>query len=86
MPLYDPEKACRTFRFPQRIAISKAAWLPMIVGGSRVTMIGISLWGLYLGGYFEAMDTVCPSIPWMALIDECVGGKFEKTLVRYSIW
>lgn len=69
MPIYDPEQACRTFGFPQRIAVSKAAWPPMIVGSARTTVIGMALWGLYLGGHFEAMDTVCASMAWMAVVD-----------------
>lgn len=69
MPLWNPEKACRTFGFPQRIAVSKAAWPPMIVGSARVTMVGFALWGLYLGGHFAAMDTVCASMAWLALVD-----------------
>lgn len=32
-------------------------------------MTGIALWGLYLGNHFEAMDTVCASMIWLAVVD-----------------
>ncbi|CAG8958711.1 hypothetical protein HYFRA_00011553 [Hymenoscyphus fraxineus] len=69
MPLFNAEKACRTFGFPQRIAVSKAAWPPMIVGSARTSVMGIALWGMYLGDHFEAMDILCLSMGWLAVID-----------------
>lgn len=69
MPLYDPEKTCQTFGFPQRITVFKAAQPPMIVGSARVSVMGIALWGLYLGNHLEVMNTVCASMAWLAAVD-----------------
>lgn len=69
MPLWNAEKAIRTFGFPQHIADCKPAHPVMACGSARVSVTGIALWALYLKGHFEAMDIVLASIGWLALVD-----------------
>lgn len=72
---HGPEAALFKFGFPQHIAVSKAAWPVIKVGSSRVTTIGLAIWGMYLGGHFEAMDILFTAMGWMALIDGVVCSK-----------
>ncbi len=69
---HGPEEALLTFGFSNNIASSRAAWPVIKVEGSRITTIGLAIWGIYLGGHLEAMDILLSSIGWMALIDGIV--------------
>lgn len=72
---HGPEKAMLTFGLPKQIASSEAAAPLIRVEGSRVTTIGLAIWGTYLGGHLEAMDTLLACIGWMAVIDGLVLAK-----------
>ncbi|KAH7077935.1 hypothetical protein BKA63DRAFT_274934 [Paraphoma chrysanthemicola] len=67
-----PEAAILTFGLTPKIASSPAAWPLIKLEGSRITTIGLSLWGIYLGGHLEAMDTLLACVGWMAVIDGVV--------------
>lgn len=69
---HGPEAALLAYGFSQNIASSKAAWPLIKVEGSRVTTIGLALWGIYLGGHLEAMDILLACIGWMAVVDGVV--------------
>lgn len=69
---HGPEAALLKFGFPKPIAVSKAAWPVIKIGSARVTAIGMALWGMYLGGHFEAMDILIASTAWIGLIDGIV--------------
>lgn len=66
---HGPEAALLEFGFPKHIAASKAAWPVHKVGSARVTVMGIAIWGMYLGGHLEAIDILIASMAWIALID-----------------
>ena len=72
---HGPEAAILTYGLSQEIASSKAAWPLIRIEGSRVTTIGMAIWGIYLGGHLEAMDTLLACIGWMAIIDGMVCAK-----------
>ena len=67
-----PEAALTKFGFREHIASNKAAWPVIKIEGSRITTIGLTIWGLYLGGHFEAMDILFAAMGWMAVIDGVV--------------
>lgn len=69
---HGSEAALLKFGFPQQIAGSKAAWPVIKIEGSRVTTIGVALWGMYLGGHLEAMDILFAAMGWMAFVDGVV--------------
>jgi hypothetical protein len=69
MPFYNPEKAILTFGFPPHIAATKAAWPVMACGSARVSVMGIALWGMYLGNHLEAMDILFASMGWLVFVD-----------------
>jgi hypothetical protein len=73
--IQGPEAALLMFGFPRRIAISKAAWPVIKVGSARVSAMGIAIWGMYLGGHFEAIDILLASMAWIAVIDGIVCSK-----------
>lgn len=55
--------------------------------GSRMTSIGLTIWGLYLGGHLEAIDIVLATFGWMAVIDGIVcseHGRSGSVLFRVS--
>jgi hypothetical protein len=70
-----PEAAILTYGLSKDVASSKAAWPLIKIEGSRVTTIGLAIWGIYLGGHLEAMDTLLACIGWMAVIDGIVCAK-----------
>jgi hypothetical protein len=72
---HGPEQAILTYGLSQEIASSKAAWPLIKIEGSRVTTIGLAIWGIYLGGHLEAMDTLLACVGWMAVIDGVVCAK-----------
>jgi hypothetical protein len=72
---HGPEQAILTYGLSQEIASSKAAWPLIKIEGSRVTTIGLAIWGIYLGGNLEAMDTLLACVGWMAVIDGVVCAK-----------
>lgn len=67
-----PEPALHKFGFREHIASNKAAWPVIKIEGSRITTIGLTIWGLYLGGHLEAMDILFSAMGWMAVIDGVV--------------
>lgn len=67
-----PEAALNKFGFREHIASNKAAWPVIKIEGSRITTIGLTIWGLYLGGHLEAMDILFAAMGWMAVIDGVV--------------
>ncbi|KAF4610378.1 hypothetical protein G7Y89_g15741 [Cudoniella acicularis] len=69
MTFFNVEKAIQTFGLPQRIAISKTAQPVMTLSSARISAIGISIWALYLGNHFEAVDVVCATMGYIALVD-----------------
>ncbi|KAH4820065.1 hypothetical protein HBH61_030100 [Parastagonospora nodorum] len=73
--LYTPSAALLKFGFTPQIAASKAAWPVIKTGSARVTAMGIALWGMYLGGHFEAMDIMIASLGWVAVVDGIVCGQ-----------
>jgi len=74
--LSSPESALLTYGFSPQIASSPAAWPVIQVEGSRVTTIGLALWGMYLGGHVAAMDVLLAAVGWMAVVDGIVCGEF----------
>jgi hypothetical protein len=72
---HGPEAALLTYGLSPSIASSKAAWPLIRIEVSRVTTIGLAIWGIYLGGHLEAVDTVLACIGWMAVIDGVVCAK-----------
>lgn len=72
---HGPEEAILTYGLSPRIASSPAAWPLIRVEGSRVTTIGLALWGTYLGGHLEAMDIILACVGWMAVTDGLVCAK-----------
>lgn len=66
------EASLKMFGFPANIPTSKAAWPVIKVGSARVTTIGIAIWGMYLGGHFEAMDILLAATAWTGMIDAIV--------------
>jgi hypothetical protein len=69
---HGSEAALRTFGFKDHIATSKAAWPVIKLEGSRITTIGMALWGMYLGGHVQAMDVLMACIGWMGVVDGMV--------------
>lgn len=69
---HGPEQAILTYGLMPRIASSQSAWPLIKIEGSRVTTIGLALWGIYLGGHLQAMDTLLACIGWMAVVDGVV--------------
>lgn len=69
---HGPEQAILTMGLKPEIASAKAAWPLIKIEGSRVTTIGLAIWGTYLGGHLEAMDIVLACIGWMAVVDGVV--------------
>ncbi|KAF2705362.1 MFS general substrate transporter [Pleomassaria siparia CBS 279.74] len=67
-----PEEAIIAYGLDKHIASNKAAWPLIKIEGSRITTIGLAIWGIYLGGHLEAMDTLLSCIGWMAIIDGIV--------------
>jgi hypothetical protein len=67
-----PESALETFGFAPSIASASAAWPVIKLEGSRITTIGVALWGMYLGGHVGAMDVLLAAVGWMAVIDGVV--------------
>ncbi|KAF2204383.1 hypothetical protein GQ43DRAFT_437962 [Delitschia confertaspora ATCC 74209] len=85
--IYGPQAALVMFGFPEHIAASKAAWPIIKVGSARVTTMGLAIWGMYLGGYLEAMDILFATMGWIALIDGLVcsqEGAPGSTMFRVS--
>lgn len=79
MPFYHgPEAALGEFGFPPNIAQSKAAWPVIKTGSSRVTAIGLAIWGMYFGGHLEAIDILIASMFWVGLVDGWVCYKEGK--------
>jgi len=72
---HGPEQAILTYGLSKSIASSKAAWPLIKIEGSRVTTIGMAIWGIYLGGHLKAMDTLLACIGWMAIVDGVVCAK-----------
>ncbi|KAH6881650.1 hypothetical protein BKA58DRAFT_6133 [Alternaria rosae] len=72
---HGPEQAILAYGLSKSIAASKAAWPLIKIEGSRVSTIGMAIWGIYLGGHLEAMDTLLACIGWMAIIDGVVCAK-----------
>jgi hypothetical protein len=72
---HGPEAALLKFGFPKQIAVSKAAWPVIKIGSARVTAIGLAIWGMYLGGHFEAVDILIASTGWIGLVDGMVFAK-----------
>ncbi|OAL46218.1 hypothetical protein IQ07DRAFT_590969 [Pyrenochaeta sp. DS3sAY3a] len=72
---HGPEEAILTYGLSSKIASSQSAWPLIKIEGSRVTTIGLAIWGIYLGGHLEAMDTLLACIGWMAVIDGVVCAK-----------
>ncbi|KAF2818528.1 hypothetical protein CC86DRAFT_156590 [Ophiobolus disseminans] len=72
---HGPEEAILTYGLSKKIASSQAAWPLIKIEGSRITTIGLAIWGIYLGGHLEAMDTLLACIGWMAVIDGVVCAK-----------
>ncbi|KAH6644884.1 hypothetical protein C7974DRAFT_408530 [Boeremia exigua] len=66
---HGPEEAILTYGLDKHIASNKASWPLIRIEGSRVTTIGLAIWGIYLGGHLEAMDILLACIGWMAVID-----------------
>lgn len=69
---HGPEASILKFGFPRDIAASKSAWPLIKVGSARVTAMGIAIWGMYLGGHFEAIDILLASFGWIGFIDGVV--------------
>lgn len=67
-----PEEALTKFGFREHVASNKAAWPVIKLEGSRITTIGLTIWGLYIGNHFEAMDILFAAMGWMAVIDGVV--------------
>jgi hypothetical protein len=61
-----------------KIASTKEAWPLIKMEGSRITTIGLAIWGIYLGGHLQAMDTLLACIGWMAVVDGVVCGEHGK--------
>ena len=53
-----PQSALQTFGFRDHIATAPAAWPVIKLDGSRITSIGLAIWGCYLGGHLKAVDVV----------------------------
>jgi hypothetical protein len=69
---HGPEASLLKFGFPKEIAFAKAAWPVIKIGSARVTAIGLAIWGMYLGGHYEAIDILIASTGWIAIIDGIV--------------
>ncbi|KAF2819135.1 hypothetical protein CC86DRAFT_375308 [Ophiobolus disseminans] len=85
---HGPEAALLKFGFPPSIAASKGAWPVIKIGSARVTTIGLAIWGMYLGGHFEAIDILIACTGWVALIDGLVchqEGAAGSTLFRVGL-
>lgn len=76
---HGPEASLLKFGFPREIAVSKAAWPVIKIGSARVTAIGLAIWGMYLGGHYEAIDILIASTGWIAIIDGIVCHKEGAT-------
>ncbi|PVH99189.1 hypothetical protein DM02DRAFT_565028 [Periconia macrospinosa] len=82
-----PEAALAKFGFRDDISHNKAAWPVIKIQGSRMTSIGLAVWGLYLGGHLEAIDILLATFGWMAVIDGIVcseHGRPGSVLFRMS--
>ncbi|KAI0204574.1 hypothetical protein F4808DRAFT_347553 [Astrocystis sublimbata] len=55
--------------FSPRVASSPAAALPMIIFGSRTTMVGALIVIFYSQGKFDAVDTVLLTTPYTGLVE-----------------
>jgi hypothetical protein len=75
---HGPQEAILTMGLSPEIASTKEAWPLIKMEGSRITTIGLAIWGIYLGVHLEAMDTLLACIGWMAVIDGVVCGKHGK--------
>lgn len=64
-----PSSALETFGFKKTISLSAGAWPVIRLEGSRITTIGLALWGLYLTGNLQAMDILLACTGWNAIID-----------------
>lgn len=72
---HGPVPALRAFGFTDRIATSPEAGQVIKLEGSRITAVGLALWGMYLGGHVAAMDVLMACVGWMAVVDGIVLGK-----------
>ena len=70
--LHSPRAALLKFGLPPTIASSKAAWPVIKIDPAPATAIGLALWGMYLGGHFEAMDILLSSMAWVGVVDGLV--------------
>lgn len=69
---HGPEQPILTYGLSPNIESSKAAWPLIRIKSSRVTTIGLAMWGICLGEHLEAIDTLLPCIGWMDVIDGIV--------------
>jgi hypothetical protein len=72
---HSPEQAILTISLSKDVSTPRAAWPLIKIEGSRITTISLAIWGIYLGGPLEAMDTLLACIGWMAVIDGVVCAK-----------
>ncbi|KAF2798165.1 hypothetical protein K505DRAFT_322103 [Melanomma pulvis-pyrius CBS 109.77] len=73
MPFWaGPERAIIAFGLPERTSVSKPAHALIITQSARVSALGVALWGMYLGGHFEAMDMLFASLGYVGLVDTYV--------------
>ncbi|ORY03128.1 hypothetical protein BCR34DRAFT_573671 [Clohesyomyces aquaticus] len=88
---HGPEAAMLAFGLNPRIASSKDAAPVIKCEGSRITTIGLAMWGIYLGGHLEALDILISCIGWMAVVDgvvlskDGVPGKARQRLLYQSV-
>lgn len=73
MPFWaGPEKAIIAFGLPERTSVSKPAHALIITQSARVSALGVALWGMYIGGHFEAMDWLLATMGYVGIVDTWV--------------
>lgn len=66
---HGPKYSMNEFGFTQQLVDSEAAYPLIKIGSSRITAIGLAIWGMYLAGQLKAIDILLASFAWQGVID-----------------
>ncbi|KAI8722445.1 hypothetical protein NCS52_00388400 [Fusarium sp. LHS14.1] len=69
LPFVNPARAIREFGLPEGIARSQPAHTCFAVYGSRVSIMGVSMWIFYLRGELKTLDTLMALLFWAGVAD-----------------
>lgn len=69
IPFWKPAAAIREFGLSEGFAQSQPAQQSFVIGGARVSIIGVAMWIFYLQGKLPEVDTMMTLMAYMGAVD-----------------